>query len=115
MAKEQITTNGTGGKGISKEDRKCIEIARKVQKRVLDPLMLFTELLRGYDEMEFTQEKVAINTSEICDALRLLVIGGYTELNSHCTGNGGEYCMTSGYLKIIIEEWAQNIAEMDKE
>ena len=86
-----------------------------VQERVLDPLMLLAELVRAYEDRPCVPNKVDFGLDEVCATIRLLVLGGYTELNSHCVDYGGGYFVSSGScLEQIIEGWAENIKKKDK-
>ena len=76
------TMQNSNGKGISEGQRERIEMARKVQERVLGPIMTFSELVRGYEELEHDRHKADFSMAEICRALRLLVIGGYPSHSS---------------------------------
>jgi hypothetical protein len=82
--------------------RERIEMTRQVWQHILDPIMTFAELVRGYNHEKgvdcFTPE-------EISAVLRLLVMGGYTETKTYCTF-GGSFCHFSGdLLEQTIRNW----------
>lgn len=82
-----------------------IKMAREVWDNILDPIMTFAELVRGYNHKD---EKGigAFNPEEISSVLRLLVIGGYTETKLYCSTVGGSLSHVSGdSLEEEIKDW----------
>lgn len=75
-----------------------IKEAHGVFKRILDPLMLFSELLAAYEESEGSPD---FTPAEIAAALRLLTLGGYADLMTF----GASRYTYGEPLKSMIEEW----------
>jgi hypothetical protein len=80
-----------------------METADEVFKRILDPIMLFSELLTVYDEGCDSGRGVIFNTAEIGAAVRLLALGGMTDLlmggrSRHVDGDS---------LKSVLRDWLE--------
>lgn len=96
----------TGNNTLPEWQTAQIKQAHGVFKRILDPLMLFSELLAAYDESEGTAE---FTPADIAAAVRLITLGGYADL------------MTFGItryhygepLKTIFGEWLECAKEWE--
>ena len=62
-----------------------LEMTEAVWRNVLDPILTFAELMRGYHTLE-DESRVDLDLEEISVVLILLVIGGYTETKLCCKG-----------------------------
>jgi hypothetical protein len=96
---------GEGGTGMNndwKEQKKVrAEMMQDVWDHILDPIMTFAELARGYDE----EKGIGLSIQSISAILRLLVIGGYTDTMMQCVV-GTSFChVTGGELNDIIKQW----------
>lgn len=78
-----------------------VEMTREVWEHILDPIMTFAELVRGYDH----RKGIDFELPEISAVLRLLVLGGYTEtkLQSSCGGNMSH--VSGDLLEKEIKDW----------
>ena len=112
MATKSLSSQAAKGNPLPEWQKERIEMASKVQKRVLDPFMIFAQLIKGYNRRKGDMETAELSITEISVVLRLLVIGGHMELRSHCVGNGGEDFVPSDYLETILEEWAKDIKKL---
>ena len=87
MARNSVNSSGGEGKydwAAARLDR--IETTKLVWEHILDPILTFAELVKGYDH-----EKGAdlFTPQEISAVLRLLVLGGITETKMYSTSVGG--------------------------
>ena len=76
--------------------------ARRGVRDVLDPILLFAELLRGYDE-----SRMDFNMAEIGAVIRLLALGGLAQTLTH----GGFDYMYSDCLKTSLREFDEACKE----
>ena len=111
MAQDTIGTKDDGGKAIPEWQKDRIEIAALVGEHILDPIMSFAELVRGYD----SRKGINFTLDEISRVLRLLVIGGHAEMKLYGV-TGDSWCHISGKnLDDEIREWLKAAATMKKE
>jgi hypothetical protein len=83
------------------EWKERIEMTRLAWRHILDPILTFSELIKGYD----SRGRIDLTLEEVSDVLRLLVLGGYTESKMHCT-IGDSLCHTCGdALEKELENW----------
>ena len=80
-----------------------IEMARLVWEHILDPIMTFNELVRGYGN-----GGIDFNPEEITAVLRLIVLGGYTETKLYCTFGGSLTHVSGDQLEKEIRNWDKN-------
>jgi hypothetical protein len=106
MNNAKATTNDDSGKGLPAWQKAQIKEAHGVFKRILDPLMLFSEILVAYGESKGNAE---FTTEEIAAAVRLLALGGYADLMSF---GRSRYTFGEG-LKDAFEEWLECAKEWE--
>lgn len=78
-----------------------IEMTKLVWQHILDPIMTFTELVRGYSH----EKGMDLTPEEISAVLRLLVLGAYTEPKLYCTFGGSLTHVCGDSLEIEITGW----------
>ena len=102
MATQNLSAQATESNTLPEWQKERIEMTRQVWRHILDPIMTFAELVRGYDHAKGID---CFEPEEISAVLRLLVIGGYTEAKTYCTF-GGSLCHLSGdELEKTIRNW----------
>lgn len=79
-----------------------VEMGKDVWKHILDPIMTFAELVRGYDHASGID---CFTPQEISSVLRLLVLGGYTEIKTYCTEGGSLSHVSGEALDESIRNW----------
>jgi hypothetical protein len=72
MAEKTVTAKENGGKDERKAER--VEMAEAVWRNVLDSILTFAELIRGYSALG-DGSRVDFSPAEISAVLRLLVLG----------------------------------------
>lgn len=77
------------------------EMAREVWENILDPIMTFAELARGYSY----RNEVDLDPKEISAVLRLLVLGGYTETKLQASCGGNMTHVSGDLLEKEIKDW----------
>jgi len=103
MAQERVATGDEGGKQVLEWQKERFEVTELVGTHILDPIMVFTEFLRGYDQ----EKGVAFNSQEISAILRLLVLGGYAEMKTYSTFGGSLCYKNSEMLDIEYRKWLE--------
>lgn len=78
-----------------------IEMTRLVWENILDPIMTFAELVRGYNH----EKGIDLSPEEISAVLRLLVLGGFTEPKLYCTVGGTLNHISGDSLDKEITRW----------
>ena len=101
MATQKVSTQAEEGKDIPAWKKDRIEMTRLVWANILDPIMTFAELVRGYDR----ENGLDLSPEEICDILRLIVLGGYTEPKLYCTWGGTLRHITGDMLEDEVKNW----------
>ena len=96
------TTSGKKESAIREWQKDRIEMANMVSKHILDPMMSFAELVRGYDQ----GNGIDFNMEEISDILRLLVIGGHIEMMTYCIDGGSLSHITWNCIEEEVRKWA---------
>ena len=81
---------------ISDKQKERVEVVQEIWRDVLDPILTFAQLMRGYDE----DGNLAITLQDIGAVLRLLVLGGLSESKLQCTEEAAG-CLAYTYG----EEW----------
>ena len=101
MATQNLSAQAAESNTPYEWQRERVEMTRQVWQHILDPIMTFAELVRGYNHEKGVD---CFTSEEISAVLRLLVIGGYSETKTYCTF-GGSLCHTSGEQ---LEEGTKN-------
>ena len=102
MAQNSVNSGGSEGKldwQAARLDR--IETTRLVWRHILDPIMTFAELVRGYGH----DKGVDFNPEEISAVLRLIALGGYTETKTYCTFGGNLRHVSGELLEKEVRNW----------
>lgn len=110
MADTTIITNGNGSKELREWETERIYMARSVAQHILDPMMTFAEIVKGYDQ----GKNIDLNLDEISAVLRLLVLGGHMDVMMSCS-QGGFLCHITGKeLEAYAHDWAKVIRKNDE-
>lgn len=104
---KHTTDNNT----VAEWEQERFKMAQEIFKNVLDPLTLFAEMVRKCAEGKNAEYDFL--HSEIASMLRLIVLGGYTDVKACCTGFEGPILPTTlGFAKQIDEEWEDLLARL---
>ena len=79
MSAKHTTHSNENGKGLPDWEKERIKVNAEVSEMILDPIMLFAELLRGYNE----KDRMQFNPAEIGAVIRLLALGGLVQTLTH--------------------------------
>ena len=110
MSTKQASHSQEKGKALPDWQKERVEMATLVSEHILDPIMSFAELVRGYDE----KTGIGFEHEEITAVLRLLVLGGHAELKTYCV-TGGHWCHISGTsLNKEWKEWLEAAATLEE-
>jgi hypothetical protein len=103
MAEKALDQNSSGGKSLPDWKRERIEMTKLVWKNVLDPILTFCELVRGYDSRG--HENIDLTPQEITAVLRLLVLGSYTEPKFYVTSGDSLHHISGEVLEELLKNW----------
>ena len=97
---------GAGLQTGTMRHKERIELARVASKHILDPIMLFSELLTAYEE----KNGVEFSLAEIGAAVRLLALGGMADMMMAGTARH----VDSDTAWCIMEDWQESAEEYRK-
>lgn len=99
MATQNLSAQAAEGNTLPEWRKERIEMTRQVWENILDPIMTFAELVRGYNGgIDFTPQ-------EMSSVLRLLVLGGYAETKPYCTFGGSLRHVSGDQLEKETKNW----------
>ena len=100
MATQNLSAQAAESNTLPEWQKAQIKEAHGVFKRILDPLMLFSELLAAYGESKGTAD---FTPAEIAATVRLLALGGYADLMTF----GASRYHYGDALKSAFAEWLE--------
>ncbi|MDR1241803.1 MAG: hypothetical protein LBM00_03305 [Deltaproteobacteria bacterium] len=104
MATENLSAQAAESKDLPEWKKERIKMAKATWRNILDPILTFAELVRGYCNLE-DGSRVDFNLDEISAVLRILVIGGYAETKLHCNGWDDLAYTCGDSLEQNIKDW----------
>jgi len=87
------------GKGLPEWQKERIAMARDVFESILNPLMLFSEVLTAYDQ----SEGVELDLADIGAAVRLFALGGMVDM---MMGGTVRHIQADG-LYSVLKDWME--------
>jgi hypothetical protein len=100
MATQNLSAEATKSNTLPDWKKERIELANLIRESILDPIMNFAEMVRYYDE----KQAGPLETDMTAAILRLLVIGGYTDLKL-CCADGITLYSTGDCVDKTIKKW----------
>lgn len=106
MAEQNVTAQAAESNNAFRQRRERVAITHEIWTTILDPIMTFAELVRGYDH---TKGIDGFNPEEYSAVLRLLVLGGYTETKLQCASGCTLNHVSGEQLEMEIARWCESV------
>jgi hypothetical protein len=112
MAEKNVNSGTQKVKAELPEWQKArVEMTRDVWKHIVDPLMLFAELVRGYDH----KRGADLTMEEISSVLRLLALGAYTEPKFGCGWGGSMTQVSCERQEDAARQWVVEFSDAEED